>query len=200
VSRISCAVLVVLAVLWINACSDKSGIGHSGFAGVDITGAGYAKELNLTDHHGLPRTLADFHGKLVAVFFGYTHCPDVCPTALATMAQAIKLLDSEASRVQVLFVTLDPKRDTKAVLGRYVPAFNPTFLGLYGSDSETRRVAQNFHVFYETRAGSRPGEETLDHTAGTFVFDVGGRVRLFLPPDLSADKIAADLKLLLAGA
>lgn len=168
------------------------------FNGIDITGADYASSFSLTDHTGKPRSLADFRGKAVVLFFGYTHCPDVCPTTMADLAKVMKQLGPEAASVQVLFVTLDPKRDTSAVLSQYVPSFDPRFLGLYGDEAATKKVAKDFHVFFEVRPGASPDSYTLDHTAGTFVFDREGRLRLFVNYGMEPDKIAADLKRLLS--
>jgi protein SCO1 len=169
------------------------------FHGLDVTGANLGGELRLTDHTGQVRTLASFRGKVVAVFFGYTQCPDVCPTTLADMAKAMKLLGPDADRVQVLFVTVDPKRDTKELLAQYVPAFNPAFLGLYGDAAETAKAEKDFKIYAQERAGREPGSYTMDHTAQTFVFDREGKLRLVFPYGLETAKIAADLKVLLNG-
>ncbi len=168
------------------------------FKSTDITGADFGRELALTGQDGKPRTLADFRGKAVVVFFGYTHCPDICPTTLADMAAVMKKLDKDADRVQVLFVTVDPERDTPAVLGQYVPAFDPRFLGLYGDLAATQRAAKEFRIFYEKRPGSAPGAYTVDHSAQSYVFDPQGRLRLFVRQDRIADDLAGDLRTLLA--
>ena len=167
------------------------------FKNTDITGAGYGKELSLTDQDGKPRTLADFRGKAVVLFFGYTHCPDVCPTTLAELAQVMKTLGPEADRVQVLFVTVDPQRDTPAVLRQYVTAFDPRFLGLYGDAAATRRVAGEFKVFYEKHAGEAPGAYSMDHSAGTYVIDPAGRLRLFVGYGKAGADLAHDIRVLL---
>jgi len=169
----------------------------SGFNAIDITGANYATDFRLTDPTGNVKTLADFKGKVVLLFFGYTHCPDVCPTTLADAARAVKQLGNDGKRVQVLFVTLDPKRDTPQVLAQYVPAFNPDFLGLYGDEATIRKTAKDFHVFYEERSGAAQDEYSIDHTAGTLVFDPQGRLRLFINYGMTAEKISADLQKLL---
>ena len=167
------------------------------FHGVDVTGTDLKGELRLRDHTGKDRSLADFRGKVVALFFGYTQCPDVCPTTLSDMANAMQLLGADAQRVQVLFVTVDPKRDTPELLSQYVPAFNPGFLGLYGDASATARVTKDFKIYAQERPGSQPGTYTVDHSAQTLVFDREGRLRLMLPYGLEPAKIAADLKVLL---
>jgi protein SCO1/2 len=180
-----------LAVLILAACDG----GGPKFRNVDMTGADYAKGFALTDHHGKPRTLADFNGKAVVVFFGYTRCPDVCPTTMVEMKEVMRKLGSEADRVQVLFVTLDPERDTQQVLAQYVPAFDPRFLGLYGDSATTAKTAKDFKVFYEKRPGSSPGSYTIDHTAASYVFDPKGRLRLYVKHD-QIGTLADDLRML----
>lgn len=167
------------------------------FRGTDITGAGYGRELALLGHDGRPRTLADFRGKVVVLFFGFTHCPDVCPATLAQAAQALAALGKDAERVQVLFVTVDPERDTPQVLARYVPAFHPSFLGLTGDPAAVRKAATEFKIFYDKRPGQHPGEYTLDHSAQTYVLDAAGRLRLFIRHERLAQDLAADLRTLL---
>ena len=167
------------------------------FRSTDITGADFGKALSLTAPDGKPRTLADFRGKAVVIFFGYTHCPDICPTTLADMAGVMKKLGADAARVQVLFVTLDPERDTPDVLAQYVPAFDPGFLGLRGDDAETQRAAKEFKIFYEKRPGKAPGAYTVDHSAQSYVIDPQGRLRLFVRNDRIAQDLAEDLRILL---
>ena len=167
------------------------------FRSTDITGADLGKELALTGHDGKPRTLGDFRGKAVVVTFGFTHCPDVCPTTLADLAGARKKLGPDAGRVQVLFVTVDPERDTPEVLAKYVPAFDAGFLGLSGDAEATRRTAKEFKIFYEKRAGGAPGAYTVDHSGQSYVFDTQGRVRLFVRHDRIARDLAEDLRALL---
>ena len=162
----------------------------------DVTGAGFGKSLELTDHHGKPRTLADFRGKVVTVFFGFTHCPDVCPTTLAEMAQVMKALGPDADRVQVLFVTVDPERDTQQVLQQYVPAFHPAFLGLHGDAAATARAAKEFKVYFNKQPG-KSGGYSVDHSAGTFILDQQGRLRLFAQYGQGAPAFVHDIRLLL---
>jgi protein SCO1/2 len=150
------------------------------FKNTDITGTDCCRDFRLTDHNGNTRTLSDFRGKAVVIFFGYTQCPDVCPTTLAELKSALAALGPDAKRVQVLFVTLDPERDTRELLGNYVPAFDPGFLGLYGDLETTALTAKEFRVFYQKHPGPTAGSYTLDHTAGSYVFDTRGRVRLFV--------------------
>lgn len=187
--------LAVLTVLVLTACDS----GKPGFKNTDITGADYAKDFALTDHTGKPRSLADFRGKVVTVFFGYTQCPDVCPTTLTEMKAVLEKLGPDAARVQVLFVTIDPERDTQALLANYVPAFDPSFLGLYGDLEATQFVAKNFKVFYQKVPGKTPGSYTMDHSAGSYAYDPQGRLRLFVRHGLPLDGLVGDIKLLLAG-
>ncbi len=184
--------LALCAALLLVACDG----GGPKFRNVDITGADYAKGFALTDHTGKPRTLADFRGKVVIVFFGYTHCPDVCPTTLAELKQVMGKLGADADRVQVLFITLDPERDTPKVLAQYVPAFDPRFLGLHGDAETTVKTAREFKVFFEKRDGTAPGSYTLDHTAASYAFDPAGRLRLYVKYDQIAT-LVDDIRTLL---
>lgn len=175
------------------AATALAGCSASGpaFKNTDITGADYGKDFALSDHYGRARTLADFRGKVVVMFFGYTHCPDVCPTTLAELKAVKERLGAEGKRMQVLFITVDPARDTPKLLASYVPAFDASFLGLYGDEAATARVAKDFRVFYQKVPGSTPDNYTVDHTAGSYVFDPQGRLRLFVragnPAGLLAD-------------
>jgi len=169
------------------------------FRSTDITGADYGRALELRDHTGRLRHLEDFRGKAVVLFFGFTHCPDVCPTTLADTAQALKALGPEADRVQVLFVTVDPERDTPQALASYVTAFDPRFIGLYGDADATRRVAKEFKIYYEKRAGTTPGSYSMDHSAQTYVIDPQGRLRLLLRQERIAEDLPHDLKKILGG-
>jgi protein SCO1 len=191
------AYFFALFTVVVSACDWVKSNPHTGFNSIDITGADYANNFQLTDHKRQVRTLGDFKGKAVLLFFGFTHCPDVCPTTLTDAAKVIRDLGRDGERVQVLFVTLDPKRDTPEVLAQYVPAFNPSFLGLYGDEATTSKTAKDFRVFYEVRPGASPGNYSIDHTAGTLVFDTKGRLRLFINYGMAPEKIAADLRRLL---
>jgi protein SCO1/2 len=168
------------------------------FKNTDLTGLDYAKGFTLTDHNGKARTLADFKGKAVVVFFGYTQCPDVCPTTMAEMAAVMQQLGPQADQVQVLFVTVDPERDTQALLAEYVPAFDKRFLGLYGTPAQTLEVAKEFKVFFAKVPGKTAGSYTVDHTAGSYVFDKQGKLRLFVRHGLGPGPIVHDLKQLLS--
>jgi protein SCO1/2 len=168
------------------------------FKGIDITGAEYARELALSDFDGRRRTLADWKGKVVVVFFGYVQCPDVCPTTMVEIAAAKRQLGPDGERVQGVFVTVDPERDTPEVLKAYTGNFDPSFVALRGSADETKAVAREFKVFYAKVPGRTEGSYTMDHTAGSYVFDRAGRVRLVSRYGAGADALAHDLKLLLA--
>jgi protein SCO1 len=165
------------------------------FNGVDITGADY--RYALPDTAGQTRSNADFKGKVTVVFFGYTQCPDVCPTTMAELAQLKKALGPDGSRLQGVFITVDPERDTPEVLKSYVGAFDPGFVGLRGSAEQTKEVAKSFKVFYAKSPGKTEGSYTMDHTAGSYVFDTQGRVRLFVRYGGGTEALASDIKALL---
>jgi protein SCO1 len=169
------------------------------FKNTDLTGASYGKALALADHTGKLRTLAEFAGKVVVVFFGFTQCPDVCPTTLAGMKAVKSKLGEDGKRLQVLFVTVDPERDTPELLAQYVSAFDPSFIGLRGEPEATAQVAKDFKVFYQKVPGKTPDTYTVDHLAGSYVYDPAGRLRLYVRHGQLPDAIAADVKLLLAG-
>ena len=167
------------------------------FQSSDVTGSSFGRDFSLQDPTGKTRTLADFRGKAVVVFFGYTQCPDVCPTTLSTLAETMKLLGPDADRVQVIFITIDPERDKPALLAEYVPAFDKRFLGLYGDAEATERVAKEFKVIYQKQPGPTPTTYTMDHSAGVFVFDPQGRLRLYARHGQGPDAFASDLRELL---
>ncbi|MBK0391787.1 SCO family protein [Ramlibacter algicola] len=180
----------------IAACGDRK----PQFSAVDLTGADYAKDFQLPDVDGKPRSLADFRGKAVVVFFGYTQCPDVCPTTLAEIAEAKKLLGPDGQKVQGIFITVDPERDTPEVLKQYVANFGPDFVALRGTPEQAAAVAKDFKVYFKKVEGKAPGTYTMDHTAASFVFDPQGRLRLYTRYGSGAQALASDLKLLLASA
>ena len=177
---------------------DRMPFTPTGFHSIDITGANYARELTLTDHEGQRRSLTDYAGKVLVVFFGYTQCPDVCPTTMVELVGARKLLGADGDRVQGIFVTVDPERDTQELLKNYVSNFDAGFVGLYGNAEETAAAAKHFKVYYNKVPGSAPGLYTVDHTAGSYVFDAKGQVRLFTRYGMGSEKLAADLKILLS--
>lgn len=186
--------LLALSILLLG-CSEKAKA--PSFENTDLTGLAYAQDFALTDHTGKARTLADFKGKVVLLFFGFTHCPDICPSTMIEVAGVMQELGADADKVQVLFVTLDPERDTQALLAQYVPAFDPRFLGLRGDAQATAKVAKEFKVFYAKAEGKTAQSYTIDHTAGSYVFDRNGKIRLFVRHGMGPGPIAHDLKLLL---
>lgn len=190
--------VVILLLASLGACDNATNVPQVQFSGIDITGADYGKALKLIDHTGKPRSLEDFKGKVVLVFFGFTHCPEVCPTTLHDLATLLKQLGADAERVQVLFVTLDPERDTQEMLAKFVPSFHPNILALRGDEAATKAAAQSFHVFFEKRPGTTSNSYTIEHFSGTFVFDREGRLRLLMNYGIGIDKIIHDVKLLLS--
>jgi protein SCO1/2 len=195
--RLTLAALAAAAAACLAAC-ERAAVPPVSFQAVDITGADYAKDLSLTDPSGQRRSLADFKGRLVVVFFGFTQCPDVCPTTLLELARVKTLMGADGDKVQGVFVTIDPERDTPEVLKAYVDNFGAGFVALRGSLDETRATAKQFKVFYSKVPGKTEGSYSMDHTAGSFVFDTRGRVRLFTRHGAGAPAMASDLKLLLA--
>lgn len=192
--RMWLASIVTVLVL---GCSASPNEDKLQFVGTDIFGVRFGKDFLLTDHTGKQRRLADFRGKVVALFFGYTHCPDVCPTTMANMAQAVKMLGERGKDVQVLFVTLDPERDPPQVLAMYVPSFNPDFLGLSGDAETTAKTAQDFKVFFSKQVSNSKAGYLIDHSAGVYVFDKKGELHLFVNYGQKAKDIAHDLDLLI---
>jgi len=179
---------------------DQLGFGGTpkpAFKGVDLTGAEYARALNLSDQDGRSRSLAEFKGKVLVVFFGYTQCPDVCPTTMAELAEVKRSLGADGERVQGIFVTVDPERDTATLLKAYVGSFDPSFVALRGSEEQTKAAAKEFKVFYAKVPGKTDGSYTMDHTAASFLFDTEGRVRVFTRYGSGAQALADDIKLLL---
>lgn len=184
--------LAVLASVSVAGCNRQTG-----FRAIDITGADFAKGFDLTDHLGRRTRLEDFSGKLLLVFFGYTQCPDVCPTTMAEMAEVMRKLGPLSQQVKVAFITVDPERDTQELLSHYVPAFHPDFVGLWGDAEATARTARAFRIVYQKVPGKTPGSYTVDHSAGSFVFDKRSRVRLMIRHGTQAEAIEADLRRLL---
>jgi len=190
------AALGAVATLTLAACQPAEQ--PPAFQATDITGAAFARDFRLTDHNGQVRTLADFKGKVVAIFFGYTHCPDVCPTTMSDFAAALQQLGPQAERVQVIFVTVDPQRDTPELLKQFVPAFNPGFLGMYADEDTLKQLANEYKVVYQKTSVKGGDDYLIDHSAGTYVYDPQGRLRLLMPYGSSPEAIAQDLKILLA--
>ncbi|MCR5883633.1 SCO family protein [Rhizobacter sp. J219] len=192
--------LIALAALL--AGCDKLPGAKPGFKSIDITGAEYGKNLSLADPSGKTRTLADFKGKVTVVFFGYTQCPDVCPTTMAELAQVKKSLGADGDKVQGVFITVDPERDTPERLQAYMQGFDPSFVALRGTPEQTAAAAKDFRVYYAKVPGKTEGSYTMDHTAGSYIFDSTGRLRLFTRygDKESGANLAADIKALVAGA
>jgi protein SCO1/2 len=183
---------------WLAGCQrSPSAADRPTFQATDITGAEFGRSLSLPDLDGRIRTLADFKGKVTVLFFGYTQCPDVCPTTMAELAAARKALGKDGDRVQGVFVTLDPERDTPEVLRNYVASFDPGFIALRGTNEQTAAAAKEFKVFYSKVPGQTPGSYTLDHTAASYVFDTDGKVRLFVRYGVGPQALVTDLKTLL---
>jgi protein SCO1/2 len=179
-------------------CDQSPYAPRAGFRGVDITGAEYARRLSLPDVDGKVRDLADFRGKLSLVFFGYTQCPDVCPTTMLELAEAKKALGADGALVQGVFITIDPERDTAEVLKAYVGNFGPDFIGLRGSAQQIAEAAKEFKIFYAKVPGKLPGSYTMDHTAGAYIFDRTPRVRLFTRYGAGAQALTEDLRRLIS--
>ena len=186
------AALSVLGSL-LSACSpDKPA-----FKSIDLTGADYAQGFSLTDHNGQLRTLKDFAGKIVVVFFGFTQCPDVCPTSMAELAQVKQLLGADGDKLQAIFITVDPERDTPELLKAYMGNFDPSFLALRPTPEQLPQLAKDFKIYYKKVDGKTPGSYTMDHSAGSYIFDEKGRIRLYNRYGAGAVVLASDIKLLI---
>ena len=184
---------LALAVLFLTACSpDKPQ-----FNAIDITGADYAKGVTLTDHNGQSRNLSDFKGKVVVLFFGYTQCPDVCPTSMSELAEVKRLLGADGDKLQGVFVTVDPARDTTELLKAYMTNFDPTFVAFVPTADELADVAKRFKIYYKKQNGPTPTSYTMDHSAGSYVYDTQGRVRLYSRYGSGAQVLAQDIQTLL---
>lgn len=191
------AVLLTCSTLLLGACSDSS---QPGFSAIDVTGADYAKDFALTDHNGQARTLRDFQGKIVVMFFGYTQCPDVCPTSLTELVAVKKLLGADGDKLQGLFVTVDPARDTPEIMKSYMANFDPGFLALYAADADKlAALAKDYKVYYKKVEGKTPTSYTMDHSAGMYVYDTQGRLRLYSRYGTGAGALAVDIQQLLKG-
>ena len=184
--------LALAATPWLAGCSDQPA-----FHGIDLTGADYAQGFDLPDQYGQRRTLADFRGKVVVVFFGFTQCPDVCPTALGELAEARRLLGPDGERLQGIFISVDPERDTPEVMRDYVASFDPSFLALRASPEELPALAKAFKVYYKKVEGPTPTSYTMDHSAGSYVYDTQGRLRLYHRYGSGAQALASDVRRLL---
>ena len=189
----ACAVLAGATGL-LSACSDSA----PKFAAIDVTGADYARDFSLTDHNGQTRSLKDFKGKVEVLFFGFTQCPDVCPTSMNELAEVKKMLGKDGDRLQGLFVTVDPERDTPEVLKAYMGNFDPSFLALYTTTPEQlAALAKDYKVYYKKVDGKTPTSYTMDHSAGSYVYDTEGKLRLYTRYGTGVQPLVDDIKLLL---
>ncbi|HEY8977259.1 MAG TPA: SCO family protein [Burkholderiaceae bacterium] len=188
--------LAAAGVLALSGCERIAPPHH--FNAIDLTGAKYAQGFDLPDFDGRTRTLADFKGKVTVVFFGYTQCPDACPTTMAELSGILKTLGPDASKVQVVFISVDPSRDTPALLKSYVTNFRPDFIALRGDEAQTQQIIKDFKLIVQKVPGRTPDSYTIDHTAGTYIFDPEGRIRLFASQSLDPALLTEDVKALLA--
>ncbi len=181
---------------FLTACKSKAD-----FNAIDLTGSKeYGQDFSMPDQHGQRRSMADFKGKVVLVFFGFTQCPDVCPTTLGDLAAVKQKLGAKGDKLQVIFASVDPSRDTPEILQAYLANFDPSFLALRGSDEETAKMAKDFKVYYKRVEGQTPGSYTMDHTAGDYIFDPEGRLRLYSRYGTPVDTLAKDIEQLIDGA
>lgn len=190
--RSTFSLLAGAALFGLCACSEKEQ-----FFNIDITGAKFATGFSLLDHNGKERSMADFKGKIVVVFFGFTQCPDVCPTAMTELAEVKKKLGKDGERLQGIFITLDPERDSPVVLKAYMANFDPSFLALHGSLARIEETAKHYKVHFKKAEGKTPSSYTIDHSVGSFVYDPQGQIRLFTRPGGGVDALVHDLKILL---
>lgn len=190
---IAVGALSISAAGILGGCSDKK----TEFRGVDITGADYARDIPLTDHNGQKRSLQDFRGKVVVVFFGYTQCPDVCPTSMSELAEVKRSLGADGDKLQGIFVTVDPERDTPEMLKGYMASFDPSFIALRGTPEQLVAVAKDFKIYFKRVDGQTPTSYTMDHSAGSYVYDTKGRLRVYHRYGAGAQSLAADVRALL---
>jgi protein SCO1 len=197
IKSIAALAIITLAITVFTGCTEKK----LEFKAVDITGADYAKDFAadgaMLDHNGKPRSIKDFAGKVVVVFFGFTQCPDVCPGTMAELAEVKKLLGKDGDKLQGIFITVDPERDTPAVLKAYMANFDPTFLALSTTPEKLAIVAKDFKTYYKKAPGRTESSYTMDHSAGSFVYDTTGKVRLYTRYGTGPEALASDIKLLL---
>ncbi len=187
------ALAVPMGLVSLAACTERK----LEFKSVDITGADYAKDFRLLDHNGRERTVADFRGKAIVVFFGFTQCPDVCPTSMAELAQVKKMLGADGDKLQGIFVSVDPERDTAPVLKAYMEAFDPTFIALRPTPEQLPALAKDFKIYYKKVEGKTPTSYTMDHTAASYIYDPQGRLRLYARYGSGAEVLASDVRQLL---
>lgn len=190
------AITLLASTGWLTACSDSK----VSFSSVDITGVDYARDFDLTDHNGQQRHLGDFAGKVVVMFFGYTQCPDVCPTTMTEMSAIKKALGKDGERLQVLFVTVDPERDTPELLKAYMENFEPSFLALRTTPEKLVALTRDYKIYYKKVEGSTPSAYTMDHSAGSYLYDPKGKLRLFSRYGSPQEALSKDIQALLSGA
>ena len=191
------AVAAMMLAFVMSACGERVGRPASPFKATDISRVDWGHDFHLIDHHGNRRSVADFKGKVVLLFFGFTHCPDICPTTLADMARVVDMLRPDGARVQVLFATVDPARDTPQVLAKYVIGFHPSFLGLYADEATTVATAREFKFYYAAEPGHGKDHYSVDHGAAIYVYDTQGRLRLLMGPERTVETMVADIRRLL---
>ena len=196
-SRKLCTALLIAGFVFLAGGCKQPTEQQELFQATDVAGANFARDFHLTDHNGQPRTMSDFKGKVVVLFFGYIHCPDICPNTLSELAAVMQRLGADADKVQVLFATLDPERDTQAVLAQFVPSFTSKFIGLYGTSTQTAESAKEYKLVVQKQPGKRKGSYTLDHSAGTYIYDAAGKLRLYASYGQGVDALVADIRVLL---
>lgn len=197
--RLCTALLIAGAVFLASGCKQPVEQQEL-FKATDVAGANFARDFHLTDHNGRPRTMSDFKGRVVVLFFGYIHCPDICPNTLSELAAVMQRLGADADKVQVLFATLDPERDTPSVLAQFVPSFNPKFIGLYGTPDQIAATMKEYKLAILKQPAKRKGSYTLDHSAGTYIYDAAGKLRLYASYGQGVDALVADIQTLLGAA
>ena len=190
---------IAIGALWVGAAGIFSACSPKGpkFQGVDLTGAEYGRDLPLTDQFGKERSIKDFAGKVVVVFFGYTQCPDVCPTSMSELAEVKRSLGADGDKLQGIFVTVDPERDTPEMLKGYMASFDPSFIALRGTPEQLVAVAKDFKIYFKRVDGQTPTSYTMDHSAGSYVYETKGRLRVYHRYGAGAQSLAADVRALL---
>ena len=182
------------ALVLLSGCNSKV---EPEFLSTNITNASFGKDFKLSDHNGDIRSLADFRGKVIVLFFGYTNCPDICPSIMGKLAGTIKNLGNDSKQVQVLFISVDPEHDTPALLKQYVSTFNPTFLGLSGDLQTTRNIAKEFKITFQKQTGTTQDSYIMEHSTGAYIFDQKGKLRLYVNSGTNIDIISHDISELL---
>lgn len=193
---LAASALSISAAAVLTACSKDS----VAFRGVNLTGADYARDFSLTDHHGQLRSIKDFQGKVVVVFFGFTQCPDVCPTSMQELAEVKQALGADGERLQGIFISVDPERDTLEMLKAYMENFDPSFLALRPTPEQLPALTKDFKIYYKKVDGSTPTSYTMDHSAGSYVYDPQGRLRVYHRYGSGVEALTADVRLLLGEA